>query len=68
LNARLASDASLDGTARDLGMSARTLRRRLSALGASFQDLLDEVRRARAIACVLETEVSLDDVGSQLGY
>ncbi|MET0385578.1 MAG: AraC family transcriptional regulator ligand-binding domain-containing protein [Polyangiales bacterium] len=67
LESRLAYDASLEGVARDLGISARTLRRRLGALGVSFQALLLEVRRTRALA-LLKTDAAIDGVGMQLGY
>jgi AraC-like DNA-binding protein len=68
LSARLASDPTIECVARDLGVSARTLRRRLGALGASFQDMLLELRRTRAIAFLLETDQAIDGVGAQLGY
>ncbi len=68
LIARLASDASLERIARDLRVSARTLRRQLSALGASFQELLEEVRRARAVAYLRDTDDAIEHVAARLGY
>jgi AraC-like DNA-binding protein len=68
LEARLARDASLEGIARELRISARTLRRRLDERGASFQQLLREVRHARAVAYLADTAQSVERVAAQLGY
>jgi AraC-like DNA-binding protein len=68
LLARLASDASLERIARDLHISTRTLRRRLDALGTSFQALLEEVRRSRAVAYLADTELAVEQISVQLGY
>jgi AraC-like DNA-binding protein len=68
LATRLSRDASLESVAADLRVSARTLRRRLSALGASFQGMLDEVRRARAVSYLVETDQAIERVAEYLGY
>ncbi len=68
LVARLGGDASLDRIARDLRVSARTLRRQLDALGASFQGLLEDVRRVRAIEYLVETNEPVEQVAARLGY
>jgi AraC-like DNA-binding protein len=68
LIARLSDDASLERIARDLRVSARTLRRRLGALGTSFQELLDDVRRARAIEYLVASELAVEQISTQLGY
>jgi AraC-like DNA-binding protein len=68
LATRLARDASLESVAADLRISARTLRRRLSGLGLSFHDMLDEVRRTRAISYLVETDQAIERVASYLGY
>ncbi|HUQ56980.1 AraC family transcriptional regulator [Lentzea sp.] len=52
--------------ARALGLSPRTLRRRLTESGTSYQALLDEVRSERA-AALLPT-ASVDQVAAQLGF
>ncbi|MDC0740431.1 AraC family transcriptional regulator [Polyangium mundeleinium] len=59
--------ASLAAAAASLGMSGRTLQRRLRAEGTSFEDLVDGVRRARAMA-YLDARVSLAEVAYLLGY
>lgn len=68
LIARLSNDASLENVAADLRVSARTLRRRLSKVGSSFQDLLDEVRRAHAISFLVDTNQAIERVAGYLGY
>jgi AraC-like DNA-binding protein len=52
--------------ARSLGLSPRTLRRRLTESGTSYQSLLDEVRSERATA--LLPTASVDQVAAQLGF
>jgi AraC-like DNA-binding protein len=68
LERRLARDATLERVARDLRISARTLQRKLSELGASFQDLLEEVRKDRAHTYLAETDDPVDDIAARLGY
>jgi AraC-like DNA-binding protein len=65
---RLEQDASIERIARDLRLSARTLRRRLDALGVSFQRLLDEVRHARAVEYLTRTNDAIERVAERLGY
>lgn len=68
LASRLTSDASLARIARDLRVSARTLQRQLAALGVSFQELLEEVRLTRARQYLLESDDSIEQIASRLGY
>jgi AraC-like DNA-binding protein len=66
--AALAAGAcTLAGTARALGVSTRTLQRRLLAEGTSFGQIVDALRRELALA-YLERRMSIADVASQLGY
>lgn len=48
--------------------SGRTLQRRLSERGLSFQSVLDEVRRARAEALLRDSTISLTQIAFLLGY
>jgi AraC-like DNA-binding protein len=64
--ARGRSDA--DWLARSLRLSERTLRRRLSAAGTSFQELLDEVRHSLALSLVHDEQRSPEQVATQLGF
>lgn len=72
VRARLTSVGGLDhgmtGIARDLGVSARTLRRKLAEAGTSFQALTDEVREALAAELLAIDTLSVDDVAVRLGY
>ena len=53
--------------ARQLGMSERTLKRRLAEQNTSYTELLDATRRARALE-LLRTSASVEEVSARLGY
>jgi AraC-like DNA-binding protein len=59
--------ATLARAAEAMGSSARTLQRRLHAEGASFEALVEGVRRARALA-LLDAHMSIAEVAHLLGY
>lgn len=61
------SDLGLDTMAERLGMSARTLQRRLRVEGASLHALIEQVRRERAIA-FLGTPMAIGEIAYLLGY
>lgn len=61
-------DVQIERTAKVLGTSARTLRRRLSEQGATHRALLDEVRQARAEQYLREGKASVDEVAFLLGF
>ncbi|MFW6775501.1 helix-turn-helix domain-containing protein [Nocardioides sp. CPCC 205120] len=63
----LSAGAPASAVAARLGLSERTLRRRLAGEGTSYSELLDEVRSTLA-AELLATTLSLDDVALRLGY
>lgn len=50
------------------GMSDRTLRRQLDAAGTSFRNLVDEVRRARALELIDEGRTRIGDLAHATGY
>lgn len=66
--ARLDRGVALVHVARDLRLSARTLQRQLGELGASFQELLEEVRRSRALAYLSDTDEAVEGIAARLGY
>jgi AraC-like DNA-binding protein len=68
IGARLARDLSLPRIARELRVSARTLQRQLDKFGVSFQQLLEEVRRARAMEYLLRTDEAIERIATLLGY
>jgi len=58
---------TMDEVAQCLGVSGRTLKRRLSALGVSFSDLNERARREQATV-LLRSSMSIADVAERLDY
>jgi AraC-like DNA-binding protein len=58
----------IDVVARDLGMSSRTLQRRLAVAGRSYQELLDMVRRETAERYIADRSLSIGEVAYLVGY
>ena len=65
--AALAEGPSLESVARQLGMSARTLRRNLAQEGTTLRAIIDDVRRARADE-LLARGLAVKAVASELGF
>lgn len=65
---RLSWDPSMAGVAAELGLSARTLRRRLGEEGTRFQALLDEVRSSLATRLLDDARLSVEETAQRLGY
>ncbi len=65
---RLPVGAPTASVAGSLGVSERTLRRRLAAEGTSYQRLLDEVRGSMAEELLGTGRLSVEEVGLRLGY
>ena len=59
---------SMEAVAHLLGMSERTLRRRLAREGMRFADIEDEVRKARALRFVQKTRLSADEIAAKVGF
>ena len=55
-------------TAKKLGMSPRTLRRRLAERNTTYRKLLDEVRAELAMGYLTTTSLSVDEIAHVLGY
>lgn len=58
----------LKSVALSLGISSRTLQRRLRNEGASFNELLNQVKKRKAKILLEETELSIPDISDLLGY
>lgn len=58
----------LEQVAGQFGISSRSLRRKLSALGLTFQGLLDEERFSLARHYLLSTQMTVEAVAGRLGY
>ena len=65
---RLPVGAPTASVAGSLGVSERTLRRRLAGEGTSYQRLLDEVRGSMAEELLGTGRLSVEEVGLRLGY
>ncbi|APR87787.1 Transcriptional regulator, AraC family protein [Minicystis rosea] len=59
---------SIDETAARLGMSPRTLKRRLADEGLTFSELLEEQRRERALLLLQSPDRSIEEVADGVGY
>ena len=65
--ARLADPPSAEGVAQHLHMSPRTLRQRLANEGASFRELLDEVRERLAEEMLVAGGLTVAQTAERLG-
>jgi AraC-like DNA-binding protein len=54
--------------ARELNLSARTLQRRLTEAGLTFQQVLEEARRELARHYLLQSSLALNEAAYLLGY
>lgn len=61
-------DPGLDVLARRLGMAGRTLQRKLKEEGASYQDLVDEVRCERSQQYLQKSGMATSEIAYQLGF
>lgn len=66
--AALAGTLSLIDAARSLGLSPRTLQRRLARLGTSFEVLVDQWRREQARQHLAQGAMPVASIARQLGY
>jgi AraC-like DNA-binding protein len=60
--------ASLDEVARELRMSARSVKRRLAQHATTFSELRDDVRRQRALLLLDNRALSIGEIATRLGY
>lgn len=51
-----------------LGVSERTLQRRLAEIGRSYSDIIEEFRREESQRLLRDTDAQLIDIAAQLGY
>ena len=64
----LAGTASLETTAEHLGISSRTLQRRLTEKGISFWALVEQSRFEIAGALLRDTDLKVLEIATRLGY
>ncbi len=59
---------SLENAARKIGMSGRTLRRKLNNLGTNYQAEIEQLRQEFAINYLIKSNRSITDIALRLGY
>jgi AraC-like DNA-binding protein len=59
---------NLEDVAKNLNMSARTLRRKLREEDTSFRQLVDELRRDLALKYLRDTDLTVEDIAETLGF
>ena len=69
LTARVAGgDTRIESVARELATSGRTLQRRLSSEGVSYQELLDDSRKEAAGRYIRESSLAIAEIAYLAGY
>jgi AraC-like DNA-binding protein len=68
LRQKLQERISISKVAKALGMSERTLRRRLAESAVSFQGLLDDLRKNRALELLANPHMSVEQVAFTVGF
>jgi AraC-like DNA-binding protein len=61
-------ETRIEAVARVLAVSVRSLQRRLAEAGLSYQQLLEDTRRAAAAQYLSDPALSIGEVGYLLGY
>jgi AraC-like DNA-binding protein len=59
---------AIANVAKSLGMSARTMQRRLAELGTTYQDVLDDVRQRAARRLLGSTDLGMGEIAFVLGF
>ena len=68
LRPRLGGHQAIAKVARELGMSERTLRRRLAESGVSFQGVLDGLKKNRALELLANPQMSVEQIAFAVGF
>ncbi|MBO9515687.1 MAG: AraC family transcriptional regulator [Variovorax sp.] len=68
LQERMTDNPDASELAADLGVSSRTLVRRLVEAGVTYSDIKDDLRKSHAAWYLKHTELSMESIASQLGY
>lgn len=59
---------SMEAVAQRLGMTERTLRRRLDDAGHAYAEIVDDVRRTLTLEYLQTTRISADDIAWKVGF
>ena len=65
---QIAAPPKLDEAAKHLGLSSRSLRRKLAESGTSYQKILDDIRLKMATRLIKETETPIASSAYELGF
>lgn len=68
LRPRLTVPYPISSVARELGMSERTLRRRLAESGVSYQAVLDGLKKNRALELLANPRMSIEQIAFAVGF
>lgn len=68
LRKQLQTPPAMSEVAARLNMSDRTLRRRLEASGLTYQGLIDDLRRSRALILLAQPGCSMSDIAQETGF
>jgi AraC-like DNA-binding protein len=70
LNVAMTDDCPMpfEKVAAAMGMSSRTLRRRLVEAGVTFSEVVEKARRERALLLLRSRSSTIDDIAERLGY
>lgn len=61
-------DSDIEYVAKHLNVTSRTLRRKLTREGSSFQQLKDQARRDLAINLIAQHELTISEIGLKVGF
>ena len=59
---------ALDQLAHRINMPERTIRRKLTAEGTSYKDILSDIRKQKALELIAAGDCSMDKIADKLGY
>jgi AraC-like DNA-binding protein len=59
---------TLDQLAHRINMPERTIRRRLTAEGTSYKDILSDIRKQKALELIANGDLSMEKIAEKLGY
>ena len=68
LHQQLPGSPSMGRVANQIGMSERSLRRKLNEAATTFRDVLSNVRKSRTMELVLESDLSLETIAQEVGF
>ena len=61
-------DSAIEDVAKHLHLTSRTLRRKLTREGSSFQQLKDQARRDLAINLIAQRDLTMAEIGLKVGF